>query len=137
MTMVDDYFGGCPTCRGNDGYVNCGRLHVFFCKEHRVSWIFGANLFSSWREQTDAEQREQYKMIEGFERVEPIWPDSAHVAFSPHDITGDATPRTLKQTADDLRDIAGEVALAGARYDASQLPRCATNLRQSPMSLCA
>lgn len=41
----------------------------------RVSRIFGANIFSSWREQTEAEQLEEYKRIEGFDRVEPRWPD--------------------------------------------------------------
>jgi hypothetical protein len=81
-TTTTDYFGGCPTCGKNDGYLNAGRTHVFYCREHKVSWIFGANLFDSWKDETEDEQREKYKLIEGFERVEPIWPEYAHVVFS-------------------------------------------------------
>jgi hypothetical protein len=29
-----DHFGGCPTCGKNQGHVNAGRTHVFFCKDH-------------------------------------------------------------------------------------------------------
>jgi hypothetical protein len=78
-TTTVDYFGGCPTCGKNDGYLNAGRTHVFYCREHKVSWIFGANMFSSWKDETEEEQREKYKLIEDFERVEPLWPDDAHV----------------------------------------------------------
>jgi hypothetical protein len=31
---VPDYFGGCPQCGRNDGYVNAGKTHVFICREH-------------------------------------------------------------------------------------------------------
>ena len=123
--MDVDYFGGCPTCGKNDGYVNAGSTHVFYCTEHRVSWIFGANLFSGWRDETEEEQREKYKLIEDFERVEPLWPDNAHVVFSSRAMTSEEPPRTVKQMADDLKNIAAEVALAGERYDHSALPRCA------------
>jgi hypothetical protein len=92
---------------------------VFYCTEHRVSWIFGANLFSGWRDETEEEQREKYKLIEDFERVEPLWPDNAHVVFSSRAMTGEETPRTVKQMADD-----------GERYDHSALPRCAVRLRR-------
>jgi hypothetical protein len=58
--MSDDtgYFGLCPTCHKTDGYLNVGRSHWFVCDEHRTKWCAGANLFSSWREETEAEQRE-------------------------------------------------------------------------------
>jgi hypothetical protein len=36
-------------------------------------------MFSSWKDETEEEQREKYKLIEDFERVEPLWPDDAHV----------------------------------------------------------
>jgi len=75
IIKVDRYFGGCPTCGGNDGYVNAGKGHFFFCREHRVSWFAGSNLFDSWREQTETEQREEYKQIEGFERIEEPLPE--------------------------------------------------------------
>jgi hypothetical protein len=77
------YFGGCPTCGKNDGYRNAGRTHVFFCREHRCSWIVGANLFSDWKDESEEEQSRKYREIEDFARVEPLWPDTAHVVFSP------------------------------------------------------
>src|SRR6185503_8845161 len=44
----DEYFGVCPTCRKSDGYLNLGRANWFVCHEHRVRWLFGENLFSTW-----------------------------------------------------------------------------------------
>jgi hypothetical protein len=61
--VIDDYFGVCPHCGKNDGFINVGRSHWFFCKEHRVKWCAGANLFSSWRHETEAEQRRIYNEI--------------------------------------------------------------------------
>jgi hypothetical protein len=111
--MKVDYFGGCPTCGRNDVYLHSD-----------LPWIFGANPFSSWRDEAEAEQRE---------RVEPLWSDDAHhfvFVFDSRAIPDDARPRTVKQMADDLKAIAAEVALAGERHDQSALPRCAVSLRR-------
>jgi hypothetical protein len=61
--VTNDYFGVCPHCGKNDGYLNVGKGHWFFCKEHRLKWLIGANLFSSWRDQTEAEQRRLYDEV--------------------------------------------------------------------------
>jgi hypothetical protein len=98
--MEIDCFGGCPTCGKNDWYVNAGTTHVFFCAEHRVSWIFGANLFSSCHEETEQEQREKYKRIEGFERVEPLWADDTGMT--------DAEPFTLIEEAGVMPAFVGD-----------------------------
>ena len=52
MTEIttDEYFGGCPECGKNDGYLNVGKDHVFICDEHKTAWCAGANLFSSWQD---------------------------------------------------------------------------------------
>jgi hypothetical protein len=60
------HFAGCPECGQDDGYLNAGRSHWMFCDEHQVKWCIGSNLFSSWREETEAEQRERWKCIEGY-----------------------------------------------------------------------
>jgi hypothetical protein len=60
---ADDHFGVCPHCGKNDGYLNVGRSHWFYCKEHRVKWCSGANLFSWWRHQTEEEQRRLYDEV--------------------------------------------------------------------------
>ena len=71
----DGYFGLCPHCKKTDGYINIGRGHWFFCKEHKVCWFAGSNLFSDW--QTEDEQRAQYEQLgfHTFERIEaPFYP---------------------------------------------------------------
>jgi hypothetical protein len=66
---VTDYFGGCPKCGRNDGLFNAGRAHWFVCHEHKVTWTVGTNLFSGWRDETEAEQREKWRRIEDYEDV--------------------------------------------------------------------
>jgi hypothetical protein len=70
---ADDYFGVCPVCRKCNGYINIGRSHWFYCKEHRVTWCAGSNLFSSWRHQTEEEQRRIYDQLgfDAFQQIEP------------------------------------------------------------------
>jgi hypothetical protein len=75
---VTDYFGGCPKCGRNDGLFNAGRAHWFVCHEHKVMWTVGTNLFSGWRDETEAEQREKWRRIEDYEEVndfllEGVW----------------------------------------------------------------
>jgi hypothetical protein len=40
---VTNYFGGCPTCGGNDGCVDADGRLVSYCKEHKVSWEIGGD----------------------------------------------------------------------------------------------
>lgn len=74
MMKVKNYFGGCPQCGQDDGFINVGRSHWFFCKAHKTSWCIGSNLFSSWREQSEEEQRRIYDEIglDEFTEVEPL-----------------------------------------------------------------
>ena len=69
---VQDHFGVCSACGKNDGFVNIGRGHWFFCKGHRVQWYVGDNLFSSWRQETEEEQRRRYDELglEDFQIIE-------------------------------------------------------------------
>jgi hypothetical protein len=71
---VDNYFGGCPQCGRDDGCANVGRSHWFYCKEHKVKWCIGSNLFSTWRDETEEEQRRIYNEIGlgDFTEVEPL-----------------------------------------------------------------
>jgi hypothetical protein len=68
---TDDYFGLCPTCKMNDGYLNLGRDHWFVCHEHRVRWPFGSNLFASWRQETESDWDKTWERIGGYEVIEP------------------------------------------------------------------
>ena len=71
---VDDYFGLCPVCLHTDGYINIGKDHWFFCKEHKAKWRAGSNLFSAWRDETEDSQRKIFDELDfgSFETVEPV-----------------------------------------------------------------
>ena len=87
MTIkVDNYFGGCPHCGQTDGSANIGRSHWFFCSTHETKWCIGSNLFSSWRNETEEEQRRAYAKIGlgEFTEVEPL-------PCTDPEIAGDAT----------------------------------------------
>jgi hypothetical protein len=80
----DDTFGLCPICHKTDGCANAGRSHRYYCKEHRKFWCVGSNLFSSWRDQTEAEQRRIWNEIglDDFEEVVPYF----HPRFREDDV---------------------------------------------------
>ncbi len=70
--MTIDYFGGCPTCGVNDGFLNVGREHWFVCHMHRAKWHVGSNLFSSWKDQDDAHFRENAWLLANYAEVKPL-----------------------------------------------------------------
>lgn len=55
-------FGGCPVCGGEDGYMNVGATHWFYCTAHLTRWSPGDNLFSDWREETKAAKDPDLRM---------------------------------------------------------------------------
>ena len=71
---ADPYFGVCPHCQSNDGYLNIGPDEWFVCHRHQVKWLIGSNLFSGWRRETEEDwTRNQYK-LDGYMTVEPHFP---------------------------------------------------------------
>ena len=68
------YFGGCPKCGRNDGYLNVGKSHWFVCDEHKTTWFVGSNLFSSWREQSQEVWEENARQLSEYKDVEPLRP---------------------------------------------------------------
>src|SRR5690348_17591745 len=71
------YFGGCPYCHKTDGYINVGREHWFVCDQHQTKWRIGENLFSSWREETLAQQEAEQDAM-GFEDRKSTRLNSSH-----------------------------------------------------------
>lgn len=65
------YFGGCPLCGGNDGYLNLGAAHWFICREHKTKWLIGENLFDSWMVQTVAQHISAERVLSTFREVQP------------------------------------------------------------------
>ena len=83
----DDHFGTCPRCHKSDGYINVSSTHFFVCHEHKLKWCVGSNLFSSWREQTEQEQRAIYDRfgIGGYREIDL---DECHRPGDPYDSEG-------------------------------------------------
>ena len=69
------HFWGCPMCPRSqppDDVYNAGRTHIGVCHQHRIGWRLGANLFSSWKDETEQQQRERYREIEDYRRVDAV-----------------------------------------------------------------
>ena len=68
------YWGGCPQCGGNDGYVNVYKRHWFVCDAHKTMWCIGDNLFSSCRHETIEEQRQAWiaRGLDEYREVKPL-----------------------------------------------------------------
>lgn len=63
--------GSCPKCGKSDGYVNLGKEHWFICREHKMKWFIGSNLFEGWKNQTVAQTLGIESLLEGYTEVIP------------------------------------------------------------------
>ena len=73
MTIeTDEYFGGCPECGQNDGYLNVGGNHWFVCDAHSTCWSVGYNLFSSWRDESEDVWQANEERLRTMKIVEPV-----------------------------------------------------------------
>jgi ssDNA-binding Zn-finger/Zn-ribbon topoisomerase 1 len=78
QTQSEHYFGACPKCGDQGGFMNVGRSHWVVCDEHQTKWCAGSNLFSSWQDETEDTWRENAAKLEGYEEVEPMpWEPTA------------------------------------------------------------
>ena len=79
---TDKYFGGCPHCGQNDGFVNVESEQWFSCARHKTKWRVGSNLFSGWRDEDEATwQRNRFKLAE-YMTVEPVYPRRSSMTAS-------------------------------------------------------
>jgi hypothetical protein len=67
---TEHYFGGCPECGDNDGYVNIGADHWFLCDTHKTCWPIGSNLFSI--DDTEEPQQAAAAKVARYRTVEPV-----------------------------------------------------------------
>jgi len=49
-----DHNGLCPVCSADAEILNVGRNHFGVCREHKIYWPIGSNLFSGWRDEEPA-----------------------------------------------------------------------------------
>jgi len=67
-----NHFGDCPKCRKNDGHLNIGREHWFYCRQHRVKWRAGSELFPDWMQENADTWRQNKALLDLFMEVEPF-----------------------------------------------------------------
>ena len=72
---TDEYFGGCPVCGDTTDCLNVNRSHWMVCDKHKTKWCIGANLFSSWRDETEDVWRRNSETLAGYANVDPVSPD--------------------------------------------------------------
>lgn len=61
------------TAKGTMASSTLAAVIGFFCKEHKTKWLAGSNLFSSWRNQMEDDQRKIYDELcfGEFKHIEP------------------------------------------------------------------
>ena len=75
LDTSSEYFGGCPECGTNDGFLFHGRDNWFVCDTHQTKWLIGSNLFSGYLHMTDQELAWQRDRLAGYREVEQIYVD--------------------------------------------------------------
>ena len=45
-------------------YINLGKDHWFYCDKHKLRWLMGSNMFSSWEHETEEEQKAIYDRLD-------------------------------------------------------------------------
>jgi hypothetical protein len=70
---IDDHFGLCPHCLGDPVMLNVERNHFAICREHKMYWFVGSNLFSAWQYEDEAVWQENSALLETYTKVEPGW----------------------------------------------------------------
>ena len=66
------YYGGCPECHGNDGFLNVNRDHYFVCHEHGVYWPIGRSLFHGHMLEDERDWQRNAAVIARYRKVSPV-----------------------------------------------------------------
>ncbi len=61
-----------PLCGGNDGYVNLGAEQWCICRDHKMKWLLGENLFEGWQNQAISEYLLIEQMLSQYKEVLPV-----------------------------------------------------------------
>jgi hypothetical protein len=51
---MENVYGCCPVCGGNDGYLDVGEEQWFYCSVHKKRWLFGFGSFSAAHRATES-----------------------------------------------------------------------------------
>ena len=71
------YDGHCLVPEHDNYYCNIklrndtvGNNHFMYCKECKICWWIGKNLYSSWHDETDEDWNRNHEIIKDFEFIE-------------------------------------------------------------------
>ncbi len=71
--MVDSYWGLCTCGQPGNRWINVRGVHFVLCTVCKTGWCVGANLVSSWRDETEELWAANEKMLkEEYTRIEPL-----------------------------------------------------------------
>ena len=65
------YEGCCPRCHSGGELVHVDREQFIVCRDHRLAWHIGSNLYSGWRNLTPEQQAENRRFLECCEIIDP------------------------------------------------------------------
>jgi hypothetical protein len=87
--LEDDRFGICPYCLNTMPYINIGSGHWFYCEKHKLRWYVGSNLFSSWQDETEEQQRKQFDEMDfgSYRQIIPFHLDNEFWLKAPTDLS--------------------------------------------------
>lgn len=98
-TTLSEHFGTCPDCGRHDGYINIGRSHWFYCREHETRWIAGHNLFDSWKDETREEQQTRYDELDFGTFAYIAWDETEARGYDEHLSEPPANPTRVRANA--------------------------------------
>jgi hypothetical protein len=81
------YYGGCPYCGDDDGYLNIGIDHWFICDLDMTKWYMGSNVFSIDEDETEQVWEENAARLARYRKVAPVFVTAVGM---PRRSTGDA-----------------------------------------------
>jgi hypothetical protein len=59
----------CPKCGCCSNIANVGRVHWGLCKSCGIRWCIGENLFSGWREESEADWERNRRELAAYRQV--------------------------------------------------------------------
>jgi hypothetical protein len=77
LYSLGTYDGLCPNCGNVEGF-NIRSVNMAGCREHKLCWQVGINLYSGWQHESEATWRENADLLATFKEIdasEAIYPE--------------------------------------------------------------
>lgn len=67
-------YGGCALCGDHDEFFVINNRFWFVCRNHKVCWCAGTDLFPVFQKPTDEERQTHHRMVETYRDIIPLYP---------------------------------------------------------------